>query len=222
MKSTFMSGINIAIIVLVLVLLPWLVGCEEGQPPATKTIEPPSDTTSIPLKTLAAGYSTTANITDPTIYVIGSPEDMKGLNKSLEDLAVIAQIENQDLDTNWIVAVFRGEVPTSAEGIQVVDVLRKGEEIQVIVEFIQPDPDQPGSDVIAYPYQIFAIHKDEVKAEAEIPWSMVDLQGKQLAKYAALSPPAKPTVPSSTSTFESLAQGYSTLQQNKKKALQSS
>ena len=55
MKSTFISGINIAIIVLVLVLLPWLVGCEEGQPPATKTIEPPSDTTSIPFKNLGSG-----------------------------------------------------------------------------------------------------------------------------------------------------------------------
>ena len=118
----------------------------------------------------------------PALYVAGNPEQAARFLNWLNDPELVARIWENDYSTTWVVAAFRGQVPTGGYGITIADIQSDGQTVKLYVNLSDPAPDAMVAQVISYPYQVLFVPKTQAPVPEGASWSMFTSEGKLLVQ----------------------------------------
>ncbi|MCC7264765.1 MAG: protease complex subunit PrcB family protein [Candidatus Latescibacteria bacterium] len=118
----------------------------------------------------------------PALYVAGNPEQAARFINWLNDPELVARIWENDYSTTWVVAAFRGQVPTGGYGITIADIQSDGQSVKLYVNLNDPAPEAMVAQVISYPYQVLFVPKTQAPVPEGATWSMFTSEGKLLAQ----------------------------------------
>jgi hypothetical protein len=133
---------------------------------------------------------------DPALIVVGSPEELERLAAYLPEADLSDEVRAADLSQNWIVAVFRGAMPTAGYRIEIESV-RLDAEGQVIVEVSLGGPgiDELVAQVITYPVDVKVIARQGLQDPSDVEWSMRTGGGAVLPAADGIPSDPLPTEP---------------------------
>jgi hypothetical protein len=96
--------------------------------------------------------------TVPNIFAITRKGDAKNLlryfSQSYQD-----QLNSMDYSRYLVLAVFLGEKDSGGYGVEVQRIIRKGDTVSVLADFIVPQPDTQRPAVITSPFELVRIRK---------------------------------------------------------------
>ena len=150
---------------------------------------------SIAFSKLARGSLYTGGSSAPSLVVAATLEEGAALALKLSDRELSRRIHTVDYGQNWLVAVFRGESPSTGYGIDVNKVLAAANDVRLTVELIDPKPETTGGAEMAYPYEVVVIPKDQVPGGAAGLWSAFTPDGKEVARTSYNPPSEDPLWP---------------------------
>jgi hypothetical protein len=136
----------------------------------------------IPFESLAQGESYTAQLENPTLFVVSNAAEADRFTQWLNDPEIAQQIQTVDFNTTYVVAIFRGKVGSSSYGIAIQEISTTPGTVQLRVNLTQPAPNQNVSDVITYPYHIVSVSREKLPIAPETTWSVYDSEGKLLVQ----------------------------------------
>jgi hypothetical protein len=122
------------------------------------------------------------HLQQPALYVAGNPDQAALFINWLNDPDLVARIWDNDYSTSWVVAAFRGQVPTSGYGIAIEEIQSDGQSAKVYVRLSDPDPDQMVAQVISYPFDLRFVPREQAPVPEGATWSMFTGEGKLLAQ----------------------------------------
>ncbi len=122
------------------------------------------------------------HLQQPALYVAGNPDQAALFINWLDDPDLVARIWENDYSTTWVVAAFRGQMPTSGYGIAIEDLQSDGETVKLYASLSDPDPDAMVAQVLSYPHQVLFVPKTQAPAPEGATWSLFTSEGKLLAQ----------------------------------------
>ncbi len=122
---------------------------------------------------------------DAALIVVGSAAGLERLVAYLPEKQVNDDLLSTDLTQNWIVAIFRGTMPTAGYGIEIESV-RTGADGQVLVEVSLDGPgiDELVAQVITYPVDVKVVPRQDLEDPSDTGWLAQTADGKVLARFA--------------------------------------
>lgn len=138
----------------------------------------------IPFETLAQADSiySAAKVETPTLFIASNASEAAHITQRLKDANIVRQIQDVDFNTTWVVAVFRGEVPSSGYGIAIREISTASGKMHLKVKLIEPDPGRYQLTMMCYPYQIVLIPRKELRVDTETIWSVYTTEGTLLVQ----------------------------------------
>jgi hypothetical protein len=138
----------------------------------------------VPFVTLAQGDSYTARLENPTLLLAGTPAEVARINGWLAGSDASASLEGVDLATTVVVALFRGQVGSSGYGVTIERLTRDSAGVRLVARLTAPGAGQMVADVIAYPYHLIAVPRDQIPDALGTRWTAVTPDGVLLVEAA--------------------------------------
>lgn len=135
----------------------------------------------IPFKNLAQadsyiGYGT------PTLFIASNPSEAVRFTRWLNKANIAKQIQGVDFNTTWVVAVFRGEVPSSGYGIAIRKISTAPGTVHLTVNLTDCAADRLHSAIMSYPYHIILLPSEEIRIAPGTIWSVYATEGTLLVQ----------------------------------------
>jgi hypothetical protein len=125
------------------------------------------------------------HLQQPALYVAGNPDQAALFINWLNDPELMAQIWDNDYSTTWVVAAFRGQMPTSGYGIAIEDLQSDGQTVKLYARLSDPDPEQMLAQVISYPVDVRFVSKSQAPMPEGATWTLFTGEGKLLAQSSS-------------------------------------
>ncbi len=134
---------------LMLVLLLWLSACQPKE-------------TNLPFETIEqkewAGTDHAYEAREPGVMVVAQPEEITALNKWITEDAE-AQLQKIDYKVYFVLVVFQGRKPTTGYSIQVDQLTRLEDTVNIKARFSEPKPNEEKSPEVTSPYHLVRVQK---------------------------------------------------------------
>ncbi|HJP29093.1 MAG TPA: protease complex subunit PrcB family protein [Candidatus Latescibacteria bacterium] len=130
--------------------------------------------------------SDTPGMQNPALIVVGNDEQRQRLAAILPEEEMADKLYAVDLSQYWIVAVFRGAMPTAGYDIE-IEAFRLDAEGQVIVEVSleTPGATELVAQVITYPIDVRIVAREGLTDPSDVVWLAQTAEGRELASFAA-------------------------------------
>lgn len=121
----------------------------------------------------------------PALIVVSTDEELQRLRPYLADIEADLEsgidLGSVDLSQNWIVAVFRGVMPTARHGIE-IETVRLDKDGQVVVEIslTAPGINELVAQVITYPLDVMIVAREGLLDPTEVRWTAQTAEGRVL------------------------------------------
>lgn len=132
----------------------------------------------------------------PALLVAGTPEELDRLQSLLPPNAAKVDLQSVDLTQNWVVAAFRGAMPTAGYGIEIETIYVDADDrVLVEVSLSQPGIDELVAQVITYPVDVKVVARHGLLAPTTVPWVAQTAAGKLLASTGRYEAPTGGPLP---------------------------
>lgn len=125
-------------------------------------------------------------IEQPMLLVIGTEEEVARWSPLVANKMSQDELAAVDLSANWIVAVFRGALPTAGYSIE-IETVAMDEDGAVVVEVSLHDPgvDELVAQVITYPIDVKVVPRAELPDPTQAEWTARTADGRGLATFSS-------------------------------------
>jgi hypothetical protein len=122
---------------------------------------------------------------DPALIVAGTEDEMLRLLALLQDERQAEILGQVDLSESWVVAVFRGQLPTAGYGVE-IELVRVTETGGVVVEVSLQNPAKDAllAEVLTYPVDVAVVPRSEALDPAVADWVALTADGQPMARFA--------------------------------------
>ena len=116
------------------------------------------------------------------IVTVDNGEHLDRLLGLVQDEALVDRLSAVDFETDVIMAVLRGEMPTAGYSITIEDVRFAGEIVEVVVSLTNPGPDEMVAQVITHPLAVEVISRVDVEDPSQHGWAVMSANGELLVE----------------------------------------
>ena len=95
---------------------------------------------------------------DPALVIVTQPVEADNLDDWIA-LSAQTQLQALDYETSFAIAVLQGWKPTSGYSVQIDRIARRGNVVNVYVQFREPKPDAEKADESMSPYHLVQVQK---------------------------------------------------------------
>ena len=123
-----------------------------------------------------------ADFEQASLFFATTAEEIERLIGAVQEPGLADELDDVDFEQFWVLAVFRGEKPTSGYAITIEDIQTFERVVEVDVSLTNPPPDAIVAQVITYPLAVEIISISDIADPGLMDWVVLDQNGEVLSK----------------------------------------